>query len=110
MSQVGILSGNVAQDSPLRRWRQEHGFTQAQVATACGVKISAVSRWEQGRRKPFDEALLRLMELTHIPAEALMFPVRCLEQHPTYLGAWASTSPGRGRPRQHPPAEEGGAC
>jgi transcriptional regulator with XRE-family HTH domain len=107
MSLVGVFSRDVAQDTALRRWRRKHGFTQGWVAKRCSVSINAVSRWEQGRRKPTGEALLCLMTLTGIPAEALIFPVRFLEQHPEYLGAWASTPPGRGRPKQQRPPDGG---
>src|SRR5687768_11080919 len=100
MSLVGVFSGDVAQDTALRRWRRKHGFTQDWVAQRCSVSKNAVSRWEQGRRKPTGEALLCLLTLTGIPAEALIFPTRYLEQHPEYLGAWASALPGRGRPKR----------
>lgn len=103
MNLVGVFSGDVAQDTALRRWRRKHELTQGCVARRCGVSINAVARWEQGRRKPTGEALLCLMALTGIPAEALIFPARYLEQHPGYLGAWASAPPGRGRPRKQPP-------
>jgi transcriptional regulator with XRE-family HTH domain len=107
MNLIGVFSEDVAQDTALRRWRLKHGFTQLWVAQRCGVSVNAVSRWEQGRRKPTGEALLCLMTLTGIPAEALIFPTRYLEQHPEYLGAWASEPPGRGRPLKRPQVEGG---
>jgi transcriptional regulator with XRE-family HTH domain len=108
MNLVGVFSGGVAQDTALRRWRRKHGFTQLWVAQRCGVSVNAVARWEQGRRKPTGEALLCLMTLTGIPAEALIFPARYLEQHPEYLGPWASDPPARGRPPKRPPDDTPG--
>jgi transcriptional regulator with XRE-family HTH domain len=35
--------------SPLTEWRENHGMTQAQLATACGIKISEVERIEAGK-------------------------------------------------------------
>jgi transcriptional regulator with XRE-family HTH domain len=106
MSHAGVKSQDVAQDSPLRRWRLKHGFTQAWIAKRCGVSVYAVTRWENGRRVPMGETLLCLMELTGIPAEGLIRPRRYLEEHSTYLAAWAS-KPQRGRPRKRPPEGEG---
>jgi transcriptional regulator with XRE-family HTH domain len=97
----------MAQDSPLRRWRRAHGLTQASLAQRCSVRPDTVARWEQGSRHPLGEALVRLMELTELPAEALLFPARYLAAHPDYLAAWGSAPPRRGRPRKQPPPEEG---
>lgn len=38
--------------NPLRRWRQQHGVTQAQLAGDMRVHPSVVSQWETGRSIP----------------------------------------------------------
>jgi transcriptional regulator with XRE-family HTH domain len=112
MSQAGVLYGAVTPDSPLRRWRQQHGHTQAWLAAQCGVTVGTVARWEKaeqpGGRKPAGEALLCLLRVTSIPAEGLLFPERYLTENPTYLAAWASSPQRRGRPRKRQ-SEEGPA-
>ena len=111
MSQAGVLYGAVTPDSPLRRWRQKHGHTQAWLAGQCGVTVGTVARWEKaeqpGGRKPAGEALLCLLRVTGIPAEGVLFPERYLAENPTYLAAWASEPQRRGRPRKQPPEGEG---
>jgi transcriptional regulator with XRE-family HTH domain len=113
MKQAGVISGDMTPDSPLRRWRRKHGFTQGQLAKSCGVAPQTVARWEkaeqEGGRSPTGQALVRLIELTKIPAEGLIFPERFLREHPSYLGVWATEPQPRGRPRQQPPEGEGGA-
>ncbi len=109
MPQIGVISGGMTPDSPLRRWRRKHGMTQEQLALACDVAPQTVARWERaeqpGGRKPTGEALLRVMRITKIPAEALIQPESFLREHPTYLAAWATEARGRGRPKDAP--EEG---
>jgi transcriptional regulator with XRE-family HTH domain len=89
-------------DSPLRRWRRKHRLTQAAVAERCEVTPTTVARWEKaerrGGRKPAGDALVRLIALTHLPAEALILPERYLTEHSTFLSPWALSGQGRGRP------------
>jgi transcriptional regulator with XRE-family HTH domain len=96
--------GGMAIDSPLRRWRKAHGYTQAQLAALVGVHLDSVNRWEQGRRLPHGKSLARLMAITHLPSDAIIFPVRYLQTH-RYLEAYAEQPPRRGRPPRPP---EGG--
>lgn len=35
----------------LREWRERHGWSLRQMADRLGVNYSAVSRWEQGKRR-----------------------------------------------------------
>lgn len=35
----------------LKRWRDDHGMTQAQLAAALSLSVWTVAQWEQGRRK-----------------------------------------------------------
>jgi transcriptional regulator with XRE-family HTH domain len=106
MNHSGVVYGAVTPDSPLRRWRRKHGHTQAWLARRCGVTVTAVARWEKaeqkGGRKPIGEALLCLLDVTGIPAEGLIFPQRYLQEHPSYLAAWASEAQRRGRPKRPP--------
>lgn len=36
----------------LRRFREERGMTQADVAQSCGIPVAAISHFETGRRFP----------------------------------------------------------
>jgi transcriptional regulator with XRE-family HTH domain len=92
------IFGGMAMDCPLRRWRRSRGMTQADVAQAIGVKPDTISRYEQGSRRPLGEALIKLLELTGLPANALLLPGRFIAEHPDFLEAWASELPRRGRP------------
>jgi hypothetical protein len=49
----------------------------------------------------------RLIEITEMSADALMFPERYLIEHPEFLARWAEQPPRRGRPRRQLPEEEG---
>jgi transcriptional regulator with XRE-family HTH domain len=109
MSHAEVFLEAMTPDSPLRRWRNKHGYTQAWLARRCQVAVSTIARWEKaeqrGGRKPIGQALLSLLDVTGIPAEGLMFPERYLREHPSYLEAWASAPQRRGRPKRQP--EEG---
>jgi transcriptional regulator with XRE-family HTH domain len=108
MNHGGVIWGNVTPDSPLRRWRRKHGHTQAWLARRCGVTVTTVARWEKaeqrGGRQPTSTVLLCLLDVTGLPAESLIFPERYLQDHPTFLSAWASEPQRRGRPKRPPEA------
>jgi transcriptional regulator with XRE-family HTH domain len=95
----------MAMDSPLRRWRHQHHLSQAALAACCEVRPDTISRYEQGTRTPRGEELERLMDVTGLPADALVLPRRYLRDHPEFLAAWATEPPRRGRPRKRPPGE-----
>jgi transcriptional regulator with XRE-family HTH domain len=96
--------GGMAIDSPLRRWRKSQGYTQEHLARLVGVHLDSINRWEQGKRAPHRTILERLMAITGLSSEAILFPVRWLREHPEYLKAYAEQPPRRGRrPRQRPP-------
>jgi len=44
----------------IKRLREERGFTQSELAEACGVKQAQVSGWELGKNLPNLESLLVL--------------------------------------------------
>src|SRR5215217_1481724 len=76
--------GGMAIDSPLRRWRKANGHTQRQLAAILGVNLDSVNRWEQGRSVPHEKTLTRLVTLTHLSADAIIYPERWLREHPDY--------------------------
>jgi transcriptional regulator with XRE-family HTH domain len=99
--------GGMAIDSPLRRWRKANEHTQGQVAQLLGVHLDSVNRWEQGRSVPHEKTLTRLLTLTHLSADAIIYPERWLREHPDYLQAYAEQPPRRGRPPRPRPPEGG---
>lgn len=52
----------------IRAYREAAGLSQRQLATALGVCVDTVERWEDGRHTPMNEGLLRLA------LEALLAP------------------------------------
>jgi transcriptional regulator with XRE-family HTH domain len=107
INMAGIYFQDMAMDSPLRRWRRKHGVTQEQLAQRCGVTKNTVARWEQADRIPSGPHVRRLVEITGLSADALMFPAHYLTEHPEFFARWAEIPPRRGRPRQSPPGGEG---
>jgi len=99
--------GGMAIDSPLRRWRKANGYTQEQFAELIGAHLDSVNRWEQGKRVPHGKTLARIMAITQLSSDAIIFPVRYLQAHPEYLVAHAEQPPRRGRPPRKPPADGG---
>lgn len=59
-------------DHPLKKYRDQHGLSQAQLAEILGVTNSAVSRWEAGVRWPEQSQLRKLAEITRIPVSELL--------------------------------------
>jgi transcriptional regulator with XRE-family HTH domain len=105
MLTVGVISTGMTPDSPLRRWRRKNHFTQKQLARAVGASSEAVARWEKaerppGGRKPAGKLLVKLLQLTRLPAPALIFPERYLQEHPDFLAAFATKPQSRGRPKR----------
>ena len=47
----------------MRQERIARGWTQDYVAKKCGVSYQTVCDWENGRRKPSYEVLLKLLDL-----------------------------------------------
>ena len=42
-------------------WRKHKGLTQADIAQACDVTVSAVSLWEAGKASPTQEHLVTIV-------------------------------------------------
>ena len=70
----------------LQEARRRRGMTQAELATAAGMKQSAVSHFESGRRFPSVEGLLRLAEALEVPVDYLLG----LDPVPSYKGRVSS--------------------
>lgn len=47
----------------IKQVREAMGLTQAEFATRLGVTASALESWEQGRRRPSEEATVKLLQL-----------------------------------------------
>lgn len=52
--------------------RQSRGLTQAQMADKLGISISAVSMYEQGRRKPDNDMLRKICEKFRVSTDSLL--------------------------------------
>lgn len=81
------MSVAIMTDHPLKRWRHREGITQAELARRCGVRINTVARWERGEQVPRGALLVKLLDATGLPADAIVTPERFLEQHPDFPGA-----------------------
>jgi transcriptional regulator with XRE-family HTH domain len=93
-------------DSPLRRWRWSKGLSQAALARRCGLKTNTISTYEQGHRRPQPSTIDRLVDVTGLTPDALIYPQRYLRDYPDFLAEFAAeTPPQRGRPKRTP--EEG---
>ena len=49
-SQVSHWYNSAMKPEELRKWREENGYTQAELAGILGVAMMSVSRWEIGMR------------------------------------------------------------
>lgn len=56
---------------PLRKYREETGLSQPELARLLGVGRSAVHRWESGERKIKSALIPSISEKTGIPAKDL---------------------------------------
>lgn len=62
--------------SRLRELRAARKMSQGDVASAIGIKTQGtISDWENDKREPEPENLLKLAELFRVPAESLGFPM-----------------------------------
>lgn len=44
---------------PLRRWREERGLTQRELAVRIGVDTTTICGYETGKRRPRDPIILK---------------------------------------------------
>src|SRR3979411_2152037 len=57
----------------IRTAREEHGWTQDQLAEAVGVSRSAVAQWETGRAGQVTTNLTRIAEVLEVGVEYIMY-------------------------------------
>ena len=56
----------------IRKMREARGLTLTEFATAMGVTPGAVSHWENGRRKPDIDDLVRIAQLLNCKVDDLI--------------------------------------
>ncbi|CCF82555.1 helix-turn-helix transcriptional regulator [Nitrolancea hollandica] len=56
----------------IRELREEHGWSQAQLADRVGVSLKTVDHWERGLLQPDDEQLKVLGDVFHLPGEEIV--------------------------------------
>lgn len=59
------------QSSPLQRFREARGWSQAEMARFLGVSRATLHRWEQLKRRIGPEHIAAVSEKTKIPASDL---------------------------------------
>lgn len=57
---AGVVAALLAEENPLRVWREFRGLTQEQLAQAAGISSSYLSQIETGRRDGTLEVMVRL--------------------------------------------------
>jgi len=72
----------------IAKLRRRIGMSQRQLADTLGVSPSAVGMYEQDRREPSLEKLLRLAELLHVPVGYLLTGRPEAPDDPAALAAW----------------------
>jgi transcriptional regulator with XRE-family HTH domain len=72
-------------DHPLGRWRARHQVSQEELGRRCQLSQKTISAYESMTRVPRGESLVRLMQVTGLPLEALIFPEAYLRDHPDFL-------------------------
>jgi transcriptional regulator with XRE-family HTH domain len=80
-------------EHPLTRWRGNNGWSQIQLAKACHPGRGMIAHIEAYRRIPVHESLERLLDVTGLPTDALVYPKRFLAEHPDFLYSLRSRSP-----------------
>ncbi len=58
--------------SKIKELRKRSGMTQAELAGKLGISSSAVGMYEQGRREPDNDTMLRLCDVFDISADDLL--------------------------------------
>ena len=55
----------------LKELRLQHGLTQAQLGEKVGVKQNTFTNWENGKREPSFENLVKLADLLEVSLDSL---------------------------------------
>ena len=87
-----------AMDHPLVRWRYKHQLSQEELGQRSGLSQQAIAAYENYQRTPRGTSLRKLLDVTGLPLEALIFPAPFLREHPDFL----AERPQRGRRRRPP--------
>ena len=66
----------------IRRYREQKGWTQAELAKLCSVRPSTVGMWEIGERKPDIIMLKKLAQIFDCTADELLEPIDIKEALP----------------------------
>ena len=64
----------------IRKYREQLGITQAELAEKCGVVKSAVCMWESGDRKPDILMLKKLTDIFGCTADDLLASIEVDEE------------------------------
>lgn len=72
----------------LRQDRTRAGLGQAELARQLGVTPGAVCRWEKGSRFPDNGQIIRLMDLTSVPAARAVEWLRAMPRLAHLVEAW----------------------
>ena len=72
----------------LRKDRDHLGLGQAELARQLGVTPGAVCRWENGSRYPDNGQIIRLMDLTRVPAARAVEWLRAIPRLAHLVEAW----------------------
>lgn len=56
----------------LKRYRQDHGLTQAELAEQLGVSDKTISKWENGETYPSKRNMMKISETIDVPLEVML--------------------------------------
>ncbi|MFV8191313.1 helix-turn-helix transcriptional regulator [Streptococcus hyovaginalis] len=56
----------------LKRYRQDHGLTQAELAEQLDVSDKTISKWENGETYPSKRNMMRISETIDVPLEVML--------------------------------------
>ncbi|WP_205407081.1 helix-turn-helix transcriptional regulator [Streptococcus pluranimalium] len=56
----------------LKRYRQDHGLTQAELAEQLDVSDKTISKWENGETYPSKRNMIRISEIIDVPLEVML--------------------------------------
>jgi DNA-binding XRE family transcriptional regulator len=69
---AAVIDRLLDDENPIRVWREYRGLTSAQLATACGVTVAAISQLESGKRQPSVALLKKLAAALRVDLEQLI--------------------------------------
>jgi len=69
------VARRLAEEPPLRVWREHRGLTQAVLAERAGVSQAAIAGIERGKREPSVSLLRKLADILQVDMDDLVAPV-----------------------------------